>query len=99
MRRRAMALVAVFQGTREQYEQVISSFTGGKTRPDSPNDWPVEGLLAHVAGEAQSGFRVVDVWDSEESFKQFGEILGPIFEKFGIVDVPEVYPAYAFVTA
>ena len=34
--------------------------TGGKSRMESPSDWPVEGLLAHIAGRGESGFRVVD---------------------------------------
>ena len=60
-----MPIVAVFQGpnlTREKYEESIRHVTGGKARAESPADWPVEGLLSHVAGEGQNGFRVVDVW-------------------------------------
>jgi hypothetical protein len=97
-----MAIIAVFQGpslTRKQYEDVISSMMNGKTRPESPSDWPVNGLLAHVAGEGPNGFRVVDVWESEGSFQKFGETLMPTLEKLGISVEPKVYPAHAFVTA
>ncbi len=50
-----MAVVAVFQGvTREQYEESVRKITGGKSRLESPADWPVQGLLAHIAGEARA---------------------------------------------
>ena len=97
-----MAVVLVHQGpsiTREKYDEVIGRLTGGKERMESPSDWPVEGLLSHAAGEGPSGFRVVDVWDSEEACNNFGEILGPHLEAVGITDQPEMYPAHAFVSA
>ena len=62
-------------------------------------DWPVEGLLAHVAGQTPQGFRVVDVWKSEDAFRQFGEKLAPILKEVGIDGAPEIYPAHAFVSA
>jgi hypothetical protein len=98
----AMAIVAVFQGpsfTQKQYEDVVSSMMSGKTRPDSPSDWPVKGLLAHIAGQGQNGFRVVDVWESQEAFNQFGETLMPTLEKLGVNIEPDIYPVHAFVTA
>jgi hypothetical protein len=97
-----MAIVAVFQGpsfTRKQYEDVVSSMMKGKTRPESPSDWPVDGLLAHIAGEGPNGFRVVDVWESEESFNKFGQVLMPILQKVGVNVEPEIYPPHAFVIA
>ena len=97
-----MAIVAVFQDpslTRKKYEDGISSMMNGKTRPESPGDWPVKGLLAHIAGDGPNGFRVVDVWESEESFQKFGETLMPIMEKLGIKVEPEIYPPLAFVAA
>jgi len=64
-----MPVVAVIEGiTQEQYEESVRRVSGGKRRVESPSDWPVEGLLAHVAGEGKSGFRVVDVWESEEAW-------------------------------
>jgi hypothetical protein len=66
---------------------------------ESPSDWPVQGLLVHVAGEGTEGFRVVDVWESEEAFNQFGETLLPILQEVGIEVSPDVYPGYAFVSA
>lgn len=97
-----MAVVVVFQGpslTQETYEQSVSGLTGGKKiRMEEPSDWPVEGILAHVAGQTPNGFRVVDVWDSEESVRRFGEKLMPILQGMGVQIEPEIYPTYAFVT-
>lgn len=97
-----MAIVAVFQGptlTRARYEASILELTGGRARVEKPSDWPVEGLLVHVAGETARGFRVIDVWESEEAFRRFGEKLAPIMAKLGLAEQPEVYPVHTFVSA
>jgi hypothetical protein len=97
-----MAVVLVHQGptvTQEKYEAVVRKLTDGKSRMESPSDWPVEGLLVHAAGQGPTGFRVVDVWESEESCNQFGVILAPALEEVGIEDQPELYQAHTFVTA
>ena len=96
-----MAVVLVQQGpdlTRERYDQVVRSMMG-KDRAESPSDWPVEGLLVHAVGESPSGFRVVDVWDSEEAVRKFGEKLAPHLQEAGITTQPEIYPAHRFVSA
>ena len=97
-----MAVVLVHhQGpdvTRDRYDQVIRSMMG-KDRAESAADWPVEGLLVHAAGEGPNGFRVVDVWESEDAARQFGEKLAPHLQDAGITAQPEVYPAHAFVSA
>lgn len=97
-----MAVVLVHQGsglTQEQYEETIRRLTGSKDRMESPSDWPVEGLLVHVAGEGPNGFRVVDVWESEDACRRFGEALQPILKEVGITAQPEIYPAHTFVSA
>jgi hypothetical protein len=97
-----MAIVAIFQGpslTQQQYEEAVRRLTGGrKSRMEAPSDWPVEGLLVHIAGESPNGFRVVDVWESEEAFGRFGEKLIPILQEIGVEGAPEVYPTHALVT-
>ena len=65
----------------------------------SPSEWPVEGLLVHVAGQGPKGFRVVDVWASEDAFRRFGETLIPVLREVGIEGEPEVYPSHTVVTA
>lgn len=95
-----MAVVLVHEGvTREQYEETVRRLTGGKSRMEEPSDWPVEGLLVHAAGEGPRGFRVVDVWESEEACRSFGEHLTPILREVGVEAEPELYPADAFVSA
>ena len=98
----AVSIVAVFQGpslTQDQYEQVVSRLTGGSTtRMESPSDWPVPGLQVHVAGQGASGFRVVDVWESQEAFDSFGETLMPILQEEGVDVQPEIYSPLAVVS-
>ena|SRR5215216_3770265 len=97
-----MPVVAVFHVpgfTQERYEESVRRLTDGKSRLESPADWPVQGLLAHVAGEGANGFRVVDVWESEEAFGRFGETLIPILQEIGVEGQPEVYQAHTFVSA
>lgn len=97
------AVVLVSQGgglTQAKYQEVVRKLTDGKkSRMESPSDWPVEGLLVHAAGESDSGFRVVDVWESEEACGKFGEILAPLLQEAGIDSPPEIYPVHAFVSA
>lgn len=97
-----MPVVLVHQGaglTKESYEEIVRKVTGGKGPLDSPADWPVDGLLVHAAGEAPGGFRVVDVWESEEAAGRFGETLGPILREVGVEAEPELYPVHTFVSA
>jgi hypothetical protein len=98
-----MPVVMVHQGpslTQERYEESVRKLLrGGKGRLDSPADWPVGGLLAHIAGQGADGFRVVDVWESEDACRRFGEQLMPILKELGIEEEPELYPAHTFVTA
>ena len=85
--------------TQEQYEETVRKLTGGKSRVESPADFPVEGLLAHIAGQGESTFRVVDVWESEEALNRFAEIVIPILREVGVEGDPEVYPALTYVSA
>jgi hypothetical protein len=95
-------VVLVQQGgnfTQEKYDEVVRRVSGGKSRMESPSDWPVAGLLVHVTGQGPQGFRVVDVWESEEACKRFGDALAPILKEVGVDAPPELYPAHTFVSA
>jgi hypothetical protein len=97
-----MPVVLVHQGptlTQERYEETVRRITGGKSRLESPADWPVPGLLMHAAGPAEGGFRVVDVWESEEACRRFGDMLAPVLDEIGVKEQPELYPAHTFVSA
>ena len=96
-----MPVVLVHQGaglTKESYEETVRRLSGGSAL-SSPSDWPVEGLLVHAPGEAEGGFRVVDVWESEEAAARFGEKLVPILQEVGITAEPEIYETHTFVSA
>ena len=96
-----MPVVLVFESlslTQERYEESIRRLTPNGVA-ESPADWPVPGLLAHVAGQGPSGFRVVDVWESEEAMRSFGELLMPVLGAIGVEGEPEIYPAHTFVAA
>jgi hypothetical protein len=97
-----MSVVLIHQGpslTQKSYEEIVRKMTGGDAGLKSPSDWPVEGLLMHVAGQGPQGFRVVDVWESREACDQFGEVLAPILKEVGVDAQPEVYDAHTFVSA
>ncbi len=83
-------------GTREQYEQVVSRLTDGRGL-NSLSDWPVAGILSHVAGPTDDGWRVVDVWESEDAFQRFGELIGPVIQEVGLPGEPQLFPVNNFV--
>ena len=94
-----MAIVMVQDipgGTQEQYDEVAKRLTGGRGL-GSLADWPTDGILSHVAGPTADGWRVVDVWESEEAFARFGAVIGPILEEIGMGGLPQVSPTYNFV--
>jgi hypothetical protein len=96
-----LSVVLIHHGptlTQENYEEIVRRLTG-KSQLASPSDWPVEGLLVHIAGQSPQGFRVVDVWESEEACARFGEILAPILKEVGVDEIPETYPTHTFVSA
>jgi hypothetical protein len=79
----------------EQYEQITAAFLQ-----------PVpEGLILHLAGPTDEGFRVIDVWDSEETWQRFrAERLGPAIAALGGPSRPEptfrdLHPAHIVLCA
>jgi hypothetical protein len=96
-----MPVVFVHQGpslTQERYEELVRKLTSGKSRMETRADWPVEGVLVHIAGQSEHGFRIVDVWESEEAARRFGEELMPLLKETGVDEEPEMYPAHTFVS-
>jgi hypothetical protein len=97
-----MAVLAVHKVpslTRERYEQVVERLTGGKSRFDSAEELPFEGLLVHAAAETEDGFLVIDVFESQEAFERFGEQIGEIPREVGIEEPPTAYPVHTFVAS
>jgi hypothetical protein len=84
-------------GTEEQYDAVISLLSDGKGI-SSLSDWPVPGILFHAAGPTASGWRVVDVWESEDAFEAFAPFIGFALEDVGFPGGPQPFPLHALVT-
>lgn len=85
-----MAVVAVFNSelTHDQYDQIVNEL-------DARGHGQVDGRISHVAWSSPEGWRVVDVWESEEKLGMFAEILMPLMADLGLsVPPPAVYPAH-----
>jgi quinol monooxygenase YgiN len=86
----ALALLLEFPGaTQEQFDRVAEKI--GSTAP--------AGLLYHVEGPIQGGWRVVDVWESREAVdKFFQEQLGQALQEAGIaIPQPQFWPAHRII--
>lgn len=81
--------IAVMQdfpgGTQQQYDQVtnqvMSQLNLGGHAP--------QGCLYHTAGPIEGGWRVVDVWESQDALNTFMATLGPIAQSAGVAQ-PQV---------
>ncbi|HET7717308.1 MAG TPA: hypothetical protein VFK86_16930 [Bauldia sp.] len=97
-----MAIGVLFDfpgGTQEQYEAVCRDLNGGKTL-SVLSEWPGPGIVAHIAGPTSDGWRVVDVWESEETFQDFGAKLVPLLRKHRLPEVaPQIFRAHNVVRA
>ncbi|MBL7726763.1 MAG: hypothetical protein JNM68_03710 [Dinghuibacter sp.] len=78
--------------TSQQYDAILAAIKEGGKLPDT--DRP-----SHVAFQKENAWCVVDVWNSEEAFMNFGKnVLFPIFQKIGIQPPqPAVFPVHHFV--
>jgi hypothetical protein len=87
----ATAILIEFpKGTQRQYDEVIDAL-GLK----DPNNLP-RGLISHVAGPTESGWEVVDVWESRADFDRFlAQRLGPAVREAGLpAPRPIEFPVY-----
>lgn len=74
-------LIEIPGATTTQYDAVIKDVFPGGRLP--------RGLIFHVAGPAEGALRVVDVWDSRQSFDSFAQTtLGAAMQKAGIPQQP-----------
>src|SRR5688500_9224439 len=82
-----MAVAFVFNGvgvTQAQYEQVRNEV--------SPGGGHAPGVLAHVAGPTSDGWRVVEVWESQEAMERFfQDKLGAALQNANISGQPEIF--------
>ncbi len=95
-----MAIGVIFNfpgGTTDQYDEVCRALNNGQLMR-SLADWPGGGCLSHAAGATPSGLCVLDVWESAEKFRAFGEKLMPVIQQAGLeADEPIIFPAHNFV--
>jgi hypothetical protein len=92
-------VVLVHEGmTQTQYEESVRKLTG-KERMESADDWPVPGLISHTTGQGPKGFRVIDVWESQEAVDAFGAQLMPMLDEIGVQEEPQIFPAHTHVSA
>ena len=77
--------------TQQQYDAIMREL-----RLDQPNaEWP-QGIICHVAGPIEGGWRVVDVWQSQEAAETFFRgRLAPAAQRAGIAPPqPSVFPVH-----
>ncbi|MGA4844102.1 hypothetical protein [Streptomyces sp. G45] len=83
----------------EAYDACVQRLTGGGEFT-AVDDIPAHGLISHAAGPVDGGWRVVDVWESEDALENFAKILQPILADLGLGDAePQVIPAHNVVTS
>ena len=85
-----MAIALVFDTpgmTQAQYDQVRTEVL--------PDNRPPAGMLYHVTGPAADGWRVVEVWESQEAADRFfRETLGQALQKANITAPPQSFPVH-----
>jgi hypothetical protein len=84
-------------GTAEQYDAVMEKIGLAGPNPPLP-----EGGLFHCAYATESGWRVIDVWESEEAFGRFfAERLGDALASSGVPmsEPPRFYQVYNLLEA
>ena len=60
---------------------------------------PAPGQIFHLAGPMEGGWRVLEVWESQEAADTFYQRLGQALQNVGITDVqPKVFQVYNIVS-
>ena len=88
-----MAIVAYFEPkfTQQQYDQVRSAL-------DAKGLQAPAGRQYHVSWNTPQGWRVLDIWDSEEALGKFAEDLMPIIAGVGVTPPePHIFPVYSII--
>lgn len=74
--------------TKDQYDAMRAKL--GVTEENMP-----DGGLVHIAGEGPAGWRVVEVWESEDKARTWDEKLEPVLAQAGIVrPAPETWQVH-----
>lgn len=88
-----MTIAAVFDYPDHPVDDYLRVFEiGGPPIAEQP------ARLSHVCYRNGDGFTVVDVWESEQAFAQFGQIIGPVLQQIGLDALPRVFPVHRTVS-
>ena len=94
-------LVFDFPGvTSDQYDQLCRRLNSGAPLK-TLDDFRRVGyeVVAHMAGPTPDGWRVIDVWNSDEALERFRATLMPLLDEVGIPRIaPQVKPLHNLVT-
>ncbi len=93
----AVGVIMDFEGaTLAQYDQIIEKMNFTPRGPGGP------GGLFHWVTETDDGIRVVDVWESAETFQSFADAqIGPYSQEVGITSPPTttIHEVHNYLTA
>ena len=81
-----MPIGLIFDGrfTQAQYDQVRNAVAPGNRAP--------AGMLYHAAGPTETGWRVIEIWESQEAVQRFfDQQLGQELQRAGINVQPQQF--------
>jgi hypothetical protein len=86
-----MAIGFIFNNpgqTQEQYDTVVEQLNLAESLP--------EGWIFHAAGPTEDGWRVVEVWESQEAADAYFQELGPVLQDVVGVSLsqPDTFTVY-----
>jgi hypothetical protein len=87
-----VTIAAVFEFPGELVEKYHKVFATGEAIVNQPD------RIYHVCYRTETGFTVIDIWASEQSFAAFGQTLGPAVQQAGLEAKPTVHPVEQYMT-
>lgn len=82
----AELLILEFEGVGEADYDKVNQILGIDT-VTGEGDWPA-GLVSHTAGPTEDGWRVIEVWESQEDQKAAMGRVGPALQQAGVNKPP-----------
>ena len=83
-----MAIAVFFEFPNEsldKYDQALAKVPELRTQPARSH---------HICFKTENGWGVVDVWESEETFAKFGELLGPVLQELQLNAQPAIHEVH-----
>jgi hypothetical protein len=88
-----MAITVIFECPNDTLAQLDKAFELSEALSHQPQ------RRFHICYQTQTGFTVIDVWESEAAFAAFGEVLGPVLQEVELSPGPQVYGTYETIDA